>query len=152
MSPQCAARVEALLARERRVLLGITGPPGTGKTTLAEAITSAFDDVAHVPMDGFHLADVELRRLGRLERKVTKQRKRLDRLTGRGDHGDKPAKARRIPRAESGALDLITAAEREAAEIRRAARREREVFRAELVGLLSRFAPVDDDLDGEYED
>src|SRR5439155_4358348 len=87
---------------------------------------------------------------GRPERKVAKQRKRLDRLTGRGDHGNKSAKSgsgRRVPRAESSALDLITAAEREAAEIRRAARREREIFRAELVGLLSRFAPVDDDLD-----
>ena len=63
------ARVEALLARERRVILGITGPPGTGKTRLAERIVSTFDDAVHIPMDGFHLADVELRRLGRLGRK-----------------------------------------------------------------------------------
>ncbi|MGZ6780776.1 MAG: nucleoside/nucleotide kinase family protein [Mycobacterium sp.] len=63
------ARVEALLAREPRVILGITGPPGAGKTRLAEAIASAFDDAVHIPMDGFHLADVELRRLGRLDRK-----------------------------------------------------------------------------------
>ena len=63
------ARVEALLARERRVILGITGPPGVGKTRLAELIASTFDDAVHVPMDGFHLADVELRRLGRLNRK-----------------------------------------------------------------------------------
>ena len=63
------ARVEALLARERRVILGITGPPGAGKTRLAELVASTFDDAVHVPMDGFHLADVELRRLGRLDRK-----------------------------------------------------------------------------------
>jgi pantothenate kinase len=63
------ARVEALLARERRVILGITGPPGAGKTRLAELVASTFDDAVHVPMDGFHLADVELRRLGRLNRK-----------------------------------------------------------------------------------
>lgn len=63
------ARVEALLARERRVILGITGPPGAGKTRLAESIASAFDDAVHIPMDGFHLADAELRRLGRLDRK-----------------------------------------------------------------------------------
>ena len=63
------ARVEALLAREQRVILGVTGPPGAGKTRLAESIASAFDDAVHVPMDGFHLADAELRRLGRLDRK-----------------------------------------------------------------------------------
>jgi DNA repair exonuclease SbcCD ATPase subunit len=92
--------------------------------------------------------------VGGLERQVAKQRKRLDRLTGRGDHGGKAAKGgagRRNPKRESTAVDLIGAAEREAAEIRRAARREREDFRAELVGLLSRFAPVEDEVD-EFED
>ncbi|RDH76411.1 nucleoside/nucleotide kinase family protein [Mycolicibacterium moriokaense] len=63
------ARVEALLARQRRVLLGISGPPGAGKTSVAKAIVSSFDDAVHIPMDGFHLADVELRRLDRLDRK-----------------------------------------------------------------------------------
>jgi pantothenate kinase len=63
------ARVEALLARQPRVILGITGPPGAGKTRLAVHIASSFDDAVHVPMDGFHLADAELRRLGRLDRK-----------------------------------------------------------------------------------
>ncbi len=63
------ARVEALLARQRRVILGITGPPGAGKTRLAEHVVSTFDDTVHIPMDGFHLADVEMRRLGRLDRK-----------------------------------------------------------------------------------
>ncbi len=62
-------RVEALLARHRRVILGVTGPPGAGKTTVAESIAATFADAVHIPMDGFHLADVELRRLGRLDRK-----------------------------------------------------------------------------------
>jgi pantothenate kinase len=62
-------RIEALLASERRVILGITGPPGAGKTALAESVASAFADAVQLPMDGFHLADVELRRLGRLNRK-----------------------------------------------------------------------------------
>jgi pantothenate kinase len=64
-----ASRLEALLARDRRVILGITGPPGAGKTALASQIVSSIDDAVHIPMDGFHLADVQLKRLGRLDRK-----------------------------------------------------------------------------------
>jgi pantothenate kinase len=67
--PSWTERVEALLARERRVILGITGPPGAGKTALAESVVSDFDDTVQLPMDGFHLADAELDRLGRLGRK-----------------------------------------------------------------------------------
>ena len=53
-----------------RRLLGITGPPGSGKSTLAAALVAALG--AHavaVPMDGFHLAQAELLRLGRQDRK-----------------------------------------------------------------------------------
>jgi pantothenate kinase len=64
-----ASRLDALLDRGHRVVLGITGPPGAGKTALAESVVAAFDDAVLVPMDGFHLADVELARLGRLDRK-----------------------------------------------------------------------------------
>ena len=63
------SRLEALLARRRRVILGITGPPGAGKTAMAAAIASSVDGAVHLPMDGFHLADVELQRLGRTDRK-----------------------------------------------------------------------------------
>jgi pantothenate kinase len=69
-----AARVTELCAAAKRprVLIGIAGAPGAGKTTLAEALVArlgGFPAAAHVPMDGFHLADAELGRLGRSARK-----------------------------------------------------------------------------------
>lgn len=63
------ARADALAAGPRRVL-GVCGPPGAGKSTLARALVRALGTRAVVvPMDGFHLAQVELRRLGREDRK-----------------------------------------------------------------------------------
>ncbi len=67
-------RARALTRPGRRAILGIAGCPGAGKTTLAEHLVRALNPVgdpwvAHVPMDGFHLADVELDRLGRRDRK-----------------------------------------------------------------------------------
>jgi pantothenate kinase len=77
------ARIEALAAVHDRVLLGITGSPGAGKSTLAvelaEALRPRGVPVAWVPMDGFHLADVELDRLGRRQRKGA-----IDTFDGRG--------------------------------------------------------------------
>jgi pantothenate kinase len=58
------------VARPKRRILGITGAPGVGKTTYALAQVSASGaPAAYVPMDGFHLADVSLTALGRLDRK-----------------------------------------------------------------------------------
>jgi pantothenate kinase len=65
-------RARSLAAGGRRAVLGITGAPAAGKTTLAEELVKALAGggaVAHVPMDGFHLADVELDRLGLRDRK-----------------------------------------------------------------------------------
>lgn len=84
-------RVQALLAAARRdqavlpdsqdgpgvpparILVGIAGPPGCGKSTLASGLVGALREAditaACVPMDGFHLAGAELARLGRQERK-----------------------------------------------------------------------------------
>jgi pantothenate kinase len=54
---------------ERRIL-GIAGAPGAGKSTLAAELAAALGRRAvYVPMDGFHLAQAELVRLGRAERK-----------------------------------------------------------------------------------
>ncbi|MDQ2637091.1 MAG: nucleoside/nucleotide kinase family protein [Actinomycetota bacterium] len=69
LAPDLLARVAARLDRQHRVVLGICGAPGAGKSTLAEAVVAAFDDAVYVPADGFHLADAELTRLGRLDRK-----------------------------------------------------------------------------------
>jgi pantothenate kinase len=63
-------RARDLIKRSGRALLGLVGPPGSGKSTLAAALQAEFADVAQVvPMDGFHLANVELERLGRRARK-----------------------------------------------------------------------------------
>ena len=51
-----------------RFLLGISGAPGAGKSTLAAAV-AALTGAVVVPMDGFHLADVELVRRGLRDRK-----------------------------------------------------------------------------------
>lgn len=72
-------RVHGLVSGGRRTLLGIAGPPGSGKSTFADALADLLRDrppggmgrdwVVRVPMDGYHLADCELTRLGRMERK-----------------------------------------------------------------------------------
>ena len=73
MPPICQdpfARLETLRARGTRCLLGLTGVPGAGKSTLAAHLAAHFGAAAVVvPMDGFHLANAELARLGRRERK-----------------------------------------------------------------------------------
>ncbi len=64
------ARARALTASGERRLLGLAGAPGAGKSTLAQRLVDALDPHAVlVPMDGFHLAQAELDRLGRSERK-----------------------------------------------------------------------------------
>ncbi|WP_240197621.1 nucleoside/nucleotide kinase family protein [Nonomuraea lactucae] len=63
-------RAEALAASSDRRILGIVGAPGAGKSSLAAAIVEHLAPRAcHVPMDGFHLANAELDRLGRRGRK-----------------------------------------------------------------------------------
>ncbi|MFE4663654.1 nucleoside/nucleotide kinase family protein [Streptomyces sp. NPDC056716] len=60
----------ALITPGRRRILGITGAPGSGKSTLGETLVAALGDQAVlVGLDGFHLATGELDRLGRRDRK-----------------------------------------------------------------------------------
>ena len=63
------ARARELAARPGRALLGIAGAPGSGKSTLAAHLVAAVPGAVQVPMDGFHLADAALDRLGRRARK-----------------------------------------------------------------------------------
>jgi len=52
-----------------RILLGIAGAPGAGKSTYAAAEQARLGPAATVlPMDGFHLPQAELVRLGRRDR------------------------------------------------------------------------------------
>jgi pantothenate kinase len=73
--PALVDRATSLLDHPGRALLGITGAPGSGKSMLTETLLSHLsaaigaDAVGHLPMDGFHLADVQLDRLGRRNRK-----------------------------------------------------------------------------------
>jgi len=54
-----------------RILLGITGAPGSGKSTYADAeharLLATGTSSVVVPMDGFHLPQAELVRLGRAD-------------------------------------------------------------------------------------
>src|SRR5439155_3990375 len=53
-------------ASSERFLLGITGPPGAGKTALAEALVEVLDErrgagfAVVAPLDGFHLSNSTL--------------------------------------------------------------------------------------------
>ncbi|PUA18985.1 nucleoside/nucleotide kinase family protein [Glaciimonas sp. PCH181] len=54
----------------QRLILGIVGAPGSGKSTFAEALVAGLPGQAVVmPMDGFHLANNTLTRLNRRNRK-----------------------------------------------------------------------------------
>jgi len=64
------ARARTFLDRPGRTMLGITGPPGAGKSTLTQALVEALGtNVVVVPMDGFHLANEVLLDMGRRDRK-----------------------------------------------------------------------------------
>lgn len=63
-------RASELAASGGRRLLGLVGPPGAGKSTLSAVLAERVGERMVVAgMDGFHLANAELIRLGRRDRK-----------------------------------------------------------------------------------
>lgn len=70
-------RAEGLLSAGQRRLLGIAGPPGAGKSTLAHWAETTLRErhpegsplIAQVPMDGFHLSNAVLADRGLSHRK-----------------------------------------------------------------------------------
>ncbi|RFO95118.1 nucleoside/nucleotide kinase family protein [Rhodoferax lacus] len=67
---EASQRLQSFMARDVRTLVGIIGPPGAGKSTLSLRLQALYPEQSQiVPMDGYHLANVELARLGRAARK-----------------------------------------------------------------------------------
>lgn len=48
-------RIARTAARGRRKLIALVGPPASGKSTLADALSNTHESWRAVPMDGFHL-------------------------------------------------------------------------------------------------
>lgn len=69
--PALAAIVEGMLAARPasgRLIVGLAGEPGAGKSTAAAALAACLPGSVVLPMDGFHLPQAELVRLGRRDR------------------------------------------------------------------------------------
>jgi pantothenate kinase len=65
-----AGRLSAHLDDGRRYLLGICGAPGSGKSTLSQALVARLGPASvAVPMDGFHIASTALRSPEQLTRR-----------------------------------------------------------------------------------
>jgi pantothenate kinase len=74
LEPALAAVAPLLAGDAPRVVVGLAGPPAAGKSTLAAALVAAANTrlsvpAVEIPMDGFHLANPELARLGLADRK-----------------------------------------------------------------------------------
>ena len=65
--------VKSLKPKENRTLIAIAGPPGSGKSTVAQIVTDLMSEnemkTSLVPMDGFHLDNKTLKRKNLFDRK-----------------------------------------------------------------------------------
>ena len=67
---ELARYIQAAAKGRERLIVGIAGPPGAAKSTLASQLVALLsDDAVLVPMDGFHLANSVLENLGRRQHK-----------------------------------------------------------------------------------
>jgi pantothenate kinase len=90
VSPDGHELAELVQALPRgRFVLGLSGSPGAGKSTLAAALAAAYG-VPVVPMDGFHRTNAELEAMGRRDAK------------GAPDTFDAPAYAALLARVRAG--------------------------------------------------
>jgi pantothenate kinase len=69
---QAVARIkEKSLKNSGRFIIGIVGKPGAGKSTLTSYLIENLpkNSISLVPMDGYHLSNIQLQRLGLSDRK-----------------------------------------------------------------------------------
>lgn len=66
---EVASKIQEIVRDGERTIVAIVGPPGAGKSTIADALAELMAPAAVVlPMDGFHLPKSRLHELGRLDR------------------------------------------------------------------------------------
>jgi pantothenate kinase len=66
---ELATLIRQKASAAQRFMVGISGPPGSGKSTLSEALHNALPSSIVVPMDGFHFDDIILNARGHRPRK-----------------------------------------------------------------------------------
>lgn len=113
MTGELTAELEAIADAARgRVLVGIVGAPGSGKSTISERLAASVAGAMVLPMDGFHLDDRILEARGDRARKGAPHTfdvggfvATLDRVR-RGDTVYAPLFDRSLELARAGAIEI----------------------------------------------